>query len=88
MKPIHFSPHARDQLADRGTNQAEVEETIRIGEQVEVRYGRLAFRKNFAYDQSWKGKMYSTKQVKPIVTEESDRLVIVTVYVYYFGEQH
>ena len=32
--------------------------------------------------------MYSTKQVKPIVTEESDRLVIVTVYVYYFGEQH
>ena len=61
MKPILFSPHARDQLADRGTNEREVEQTIRAGEQVEARQGRVAFRKNFPYHQQWKGKTYSTK---------------------------
>jgi hypothetical protein len=25
------------------------------------------------------------KQIMPIVTEESDRIIVVTVYVFYFG---
>jgi len=31
------------------------------------------------------GRLYATKQVRPIVAEEADRFVVVTVYVYYFG---
>lgn len=42
------------------------------------------FRKNFAYDELWRGKRYAIKQVTPIVAEESDRFVVVTVFVYYF----
>jgi hypothetical protein len=47
--------------------------------------GRLAFRKNFSYTGAWKGKYYQIKQVMPIVAEEADEFVVVTVYVYFFG---
>ena len=53
---------------------------------MDASHGRVAFRKNFPYNADWKGKRYKTKQVKPIVAIEGNRLVVVTVYVYYFGE--
>ena len=42
------------------------------------------FRKNFAYNELWRGKRYAVKQVAPIVVEENDRFVVVTVFVSYF----
>ena len=85
MKRIEFSQHALDQLPDRGASQKEVEETIRMGEPVPAKKGRRGFRKNFPYNSVWKGRHYETKQVIPIVVEEANRLVVVTVYVFYFG---
>ncbi|MBI4227424.1 MAG: hypothetical protein HY600_04000 [Candidatus Omnitrophica bacterium] len=86
-KPIVFSQHANDQLADRGATVPEVELAIREGERGPAKRGRLAFRKNFAFGRSWKGVYYESKQVAPIVVEESGRLVVVTVYVFYIGAQ-
>ncbi len=85
MKPIVFSQHALDNLGDRGATRAEVEEAIRLGEQVPAKQGRTAFRKNFPFRSQWKGKLYETKQVMPIAVEEPDRLVVVTVYVFFIG---
>lgn len=87
MKPIEFSQHALDQISDRGVTQIEVETAIREGERAPAKIGRLAFRKNFNFQSEWKGKYYETKQVMPIVVEESNRLVVVTVYAFYFGEK-
>jgi hypothetical protein len=87
MPPVFFTSHARDRMARRGTSEAEVEEVVRTGEHLEARHGRLAFRKDFAYGREWEGKWYDMKQVMPIVAEEQDKLVIVTVYVFYIGEQ-
>jgi hypothetical protein len=84
-KEIEFSPHVRDQLVDRGTSEEEIKLSIRDGEKVPAKKGRKAYRKNFNFESYWKGKYYSTKQVIPIVKEESDRIVVITVYVYYFG---
>lgn len=36
------------------------------------------------FDQLWNGARYATKQVRPIFAEEERRLIVVTVYVYYF----
>ncbi|MBI3609420.1 MAG: DUF4258 domain-containing protein [Nitrospirae bacterium] len=85
MKRIEFSQHALDQLADRGATRNEVEETIRDGEPVPAKEGRRAYRKNLPYRVLWKGKRYETKQVMPIVVEENNRIVVITVYVFYFG---
>ena len=85
MKPIVFSAHALDQMADRGTNKAEVETAIREGEEAPAKHGRRAFRKNFAFNSQWKGRHYELKQVTPVLADEPDRWVVITVYVFYFG---
>jgi len=72
-------------MADRGASKEEVELAIRAGECVPAKKGRLSFRKNFSYNDIWKGKFYQAKQVMPVVAEEPDRFVVVTVYVYFIG---
>ncbi|MBI5409788.1 MAG: DUF4258 domain-containing protein [Nitrospirae bacterium] len=84
-KAVRFSRHALDNMADRGASEEEVELTIRTGERSPAKKGRLSFRKNFSYDAMWKGKRYQAKQVMPIVVEEPDRFVVVTVYVFFIG---
>lgn len=85
MKQIVFSQHASDQLNDRGATKAEVEASIHSGEKIPAKKGRMAFRKNFSFETYWKGKYYNTKQVMPIVRDEPGRLMVITVYVFYFG---
>lgn len=85
MKSIIFSKHALEQMPDRGASAEEVESAILTGESVPAKRNRLAFRKNFAFRKNWKGRYYEMKQVMPVVAEENDRIIVVTVYVYYFG---
>jgi hypothetical protein len=85
MKSIVFSTHALEQMADRGANASDVEIAMHEGEEIPAKQGRKAFRKNFAFNSQWKGRYYEVKQVVPIVAEEADTLVVITVYVFYFG---
>lgn len=85
MKPIVFSRHALDQLGDRGTLEEEVKQAIQEGEEIPAKKGRKAFRKNFPFGSQWKGKHYEVKQVMPIIVEEAEERVVITVYVFYFG---
>jgi hypothetical protein len=83
-KRIEFSHHARDKMLDRGASESEVEAAIRTGNSEPATGGRLTFRKNFAFNGFWRGKRYAVKQVAPIVVEETERFIVVTVFVYYF----
>ncbi len=85
MKSIVFSQHALDQLGDRGTLEEEVKQAIQEGEEIPAKKGRKAFRKNFPFGSQWKGKHYEVKQVMPIIVEEAEERVVITVYVFYFG---
>ncbi len=85
MKGIVFSRHALDTMEDRGATTQEVAQAIRVGERVPAKGRRVAFRKNFPYRREWKGRFYETKQVMPIVAEESEQFVVVTVYVFFLG---
>lgn len=81
-KPIVFSQHARDKMADRGATEEEVIAAIQFGSAEPARKGRWLCRKNFPFNAQWRGKSYAIKQVAPIVAEESDRLIVVTVFVF------
>lgn len=85
MKPIVYSQHACDQMSNREVTETEVEMAILEGEIVPAKKGRLGFRKNFRFESEWKGKYYEIKQVMPIVAEEQDQYVVITVYAFYFG---
>jgi len=85
MKTIVFSQHALDQLRNRGASKEEAKSAIDSGEDVPAKKGRRAFRKNFHFGSKWKDKQYEVKQVMPVVVEEAEEIVVVTVYVFYFG---
>jgi hypothetical protein len=83
-KPIRLSEHAKQQLQFRGATEQEVVQTIGTETWAPAELGRLECRKNFAFDSEWNKEYYTTKQVRPIFVEESDEIVVVTVYVSYF----
>ena len=72
------------QLASRGTTEKEITEAIQSAPWQSAEFNRMECRKNYPYNQNWNGKFYGTKQVRPIFVEEKDRVVLITVYVYYF----
>ena len=70
--------------ASRGFTVAEVQEAIRTCAWGTAELGRLDCRKNFAYGRQWNGKVYATKQVRPVFVEQAGKIVVITVYTYYF----
>jgi len=84
MKPIRLSVHALGYTSRRGFSEAEVVEAIRTSPWEPAELGRWQCSKNFPFGQEWNGKVYATKQVKPIFVEEETEIVVITVYTFYF----
>ncbi len=84
MKPIRLTRHAEEQAAERGATQAEVKEAVRKGSREAAKHGREMCRYNFAFDRKWQGKHYPVKQVAPVIKEEANETVVITVYTFYF----
>lgn len=84
MKPIRLSAHALRYIPKRGFTIAEVEEAIRSAPWGPAELGRLDCRKDFPYLKDWNGKVYATKQVRPVFVEDYGQIVVITVYTYYF----
>ena len=84
MKTIRLSNHALRYVSKRGFTVAEVEDAIRTSPWGAAELGRLDCQKDFAYGKEWNGKVYATKQVRPVFVEEVGQIVVITVYTYYF----
>ena len=81
---VEISPHAMEQMRERGATESEVNAAVQNGEIEPARKGRKMYRKNFQFNGTWRGQQYRIKQVAPDVEAESDKLVVVTVFVFYF----
>ena len=86
MKPIRLSNHALRYTSKRGFTVAEIEDAIQTSPWTPAELGRLDYRKNFAYGKEWNGKVYATKQIRPIFVEEAEEILVITVYTYYFNQ--
>jgi hypothetical protein len=84
VKNIEISPHAHQQMDERGAHETEVIAAVQKGEGEPAQKGRVMYRKNFPFEGQWRGRRYRIKQVAPVVAEEGDKLVVVTVYVFYY----
>ena len=80
---VRLHPHAQSRLAERGATETEVVATVTAGEQLPAKYGRTGFRRNFAFDAEWRGRLYATKQVEAYAVPE-DGWLVITVIVRYF----
>jgi hypothetical protein len=84
MKPIRLTKHAREQARERGAHETEVKEAITQGSREPARHGRELCRYNFRFEKNWQGTHYAIKQVAPVIKEEPDEIVVITVYTFYF----
>ena len=83
-KPIRLSGHARGQLGFRGATEEDVYSTIRTTPWQPAELGRLECREEFPFNAEWNRRWFATRQIRPIFVDETDEIVVVTVYVYYF----
>ena len=84
QKEIIFTSHALLRISERGATKENVVEAIRIGMKEPAQRGLFQYRLNLEYKKEWAGQFYSVQQVVPVVAEEKNRMVVVTVYVFYF----
>lgn len=84
MKPIRLTKHPQEQCAKRGATEAEVRQAIEQGSREPAKLGRELCRFNFAFGQPWQGNVYVIKQVVLIIKEEPNKIVVITVYMFYF----
>ena len=86
MKPVRLSAHALSYTQKRGFTHGEVEEAIATMPWKAAEQGadRFECSKEFAFNQYWNRKFYSTKQVRPILVDDPLEIVVVTVYTYYY----
>lgn len=86
-KPIYFSTHARERMLLRGAEEAEVIAAIRSGNWQPAKQGKFSARIQLGFNQESliNQQFYAYKAVKPIFTEQPDRIIVVTVNVYYFN---
>lgn len=84
MKKILFTKHALERLPSRGTNENEVKEAVESGSREPAKNNRIICRLNFEYNKPWQGINYAVKQVAPVIKEENNNIIVITVYTYFF----
>ena len=81
---VNLHPHAKTRLAERGATEGEVVATVSTGERFPAKFGRVGFRRNFSFQNEWRGKFYATRQVTAFAAPEADGWLVITVIVRYF----
>lgn len=88
QRPIVFTKHARERMRERGAREEDIRQAIWIGRREPARHGHSLYCLNLEFNQEWDGRFYKIQQVAPVVAEERDRFVVITVYTFYFQEIH
>jgi hypothetical protein len=57
-----------------------------LDEREPAQRGLALYRINLEYQREWDGRYYGVQQVAAVVAEEPERMVVVTVYAFYFQE--
>lgn len=73
-------------MEDRGASEEDVIAALRMGRREPARRGLWQYRINQEFHREWAGRYYGMRQVAPVVDEEEERYVVVTVYAFYFQE--
>ena len=81
---VRLHPYARERMQERGATEEEIQATVAQGKQFPARFGRTGFRRNFQFDQEWRGRHYRTKQVEVYAVQQGADWLVITVITRYF----
>ena len=80
---ILIEPHTLERAEERGTNEDEIKDVIHTGFSISAKYGRTGKAKVYDFKQKRYNKYYEQKRIEVFSTIETDKIVTVTVYVFY-----
>ncbi|PJC74134.1 MAG: hypothetical protein CO012_07100 [Syntrophobacterales bacterium CG_4_8_14_3_um_filter_49_14] len=80
---IQIDHHTLEKAEERGTNGVEIEEVIHTGFSIPAKYGRIGKAKVYDFKQNRHNKYYEQKRVEVFYLIEGDKIITVTVYVFY-----
>ncbi len=75
---VELHPHASERLSERGATQAELVDTVLHGERFSAKFGRMGFRKVFAYGAIWRDQTYGHKEVEAIAVETPSGVLVLS----------
>jgi len=68
---------------NRGTNEDEIKDVINTGFPIPAKYGRTGKAKIYEFKQNRLNKYYEEKRVEVVYTIKRNKIITVTVYVFY-----
>ena len=81
---IRYHPHALERMKERGATEDEVETTVKQGEQFPTKFNRTGFRRNFPFNNMWRGKYFENKQIEVYALSEGDDWLVISLITRYF----
>jgi len=80
---IQIDPHTLERAEERGTNEDEIKDVINTGFPIPAKYGRIGKAKIYEFKQNRLNKYYEEKRVEVFHTIERNKIITITVYVFY-----
>lgn len=80
---IQIDPHTLERATERGTDEYEIMDVIPAGFAIPAKYGRTGKAKVYEFKQTRHNKYYEQKRVEVFYTIEGNKIITVTVYVFY-----
>jgi hypothetical protein len=80
---IQIDSHTLQRAEERGTNESEIKDVIHTGFAIPVKYARIGKAKVYDFKQNRHNKYYEQKRVEVFYLIEGDKIITVTVYVFY-----
>jgi hypothetical protein len=80
---IQIDPHTLERALERGASEDEIKDVLITGLDFPVKRNRRGKAKVYKYDQKRLNTFFEQKRVEVIYTIEDDRIVTITVYVFY-----
>lgn len=80
---IQIDSHTLEKAEERGTSEKEIKEVIETGNTVNAKYDRLGKSLVYNFKQKRIGKYYEQKKVEVFYIIEENKIITVTLYVFY-----
>lgn len=80
---IQIDLHTLERAEERGATEEEIKDVILTGLSIPAKYGKIGRAKVYEFKQNRLNKYYEQKRVEVFYTIEGDKIITVTVYVFY-----
>ncbi len=80
---IQIDPHTIERAEERGTNKNEIRDVVLTGFSIPAKYGKKGKAKVYDFKQTRHSKYYEHKRVEVFYTIEANKIITITVYVFY-----